>query len=78
MRIVVVRSSQPGCEPKCAEWISAEGDIVLATPNGSSSNGLRSHGAGVSERDRWRAFRFGFVVFVCWLALLVLALGVPD
>jgi hypothetical protein len=32
MRIVVVRSSQPGCEPKCAEWISAEGAIVLATP----------------------------------------------
>lgn len=32
MRIAVVRSSQPGCEPKCAEWISAEGDIVLATP----------------------------------------------
>ena len=31
MRIVVFRSSQPGCEPKCAEWISAEGDIVLAT-----------------------------------------------
>lgn len=31
MRIVVVRSSQPGCEPKCAEWISAEGDIVLAS-----------------------------------------------
>jgi hypothetical protein len=31
MRIEVVRSSQPGCEPKCAEWISAEGDIVLAT-----------------------------------------------
>jgi hypothetical protein len=31
MRIVVARSSQPGCEPKCAEWISAEGDIVLAT-----------------------------------------------
>jgi len=31
MRIVVVRSSQPGCEPKCAEWISAEGDVVLAT-----------------------------------------------
>jgi hypothetical protein len=24
MRIVVVRSSRPGCEPKCAEWISAE------------------------------------------------------
>lgn len=31
MRIVVVRSAQPGCEPKCAEWISAEGDVVLAT-----------------------------------------------
>ena len=31
MRIVEVRSSQPGCEPKCAEWISAEGNIVLAT-----------------------------------------------
>lgn len=31
MRIMVVRSSEPGCEPKCAEWISAEGDIVLAS-----------------------------------------------
>jgi TPR repeat protein len=31
MRIVVVRSSQPGCEPKCVEWISAEGEIVPAT-----------------------------------------------
>lgn len=31
MRIVVVRSSQPECEPKCAEWISAEGEIVPAT-----------------------------------------------
>jgi hypothetical protein len=31
MRIVVVRSSQPGCEPKCAEWVSAEGEIVAAT-----------------------------------------------
>ena len=31
MRIVVVRSSKPGCEPKCAEWNSAEGAIVLAT-----------------------------------------------
>ncbi len=31
MRIVVVRSLQPGCEPKCAEWVSAEGDIVLAS-----------------------------------------------
>jgi hypothetical protein len=31
MRFVVVRSSQAGCEPKCAEWISAEGQIVLST-----------------------------------------------
>ncbi|MGH6813261.1 MAG: hypothetical protein ACREDM_13315 [Methylocella sp.] len=31
MRIVVVRSSQPRCEPECAEWISAEGNIVLAS-----------------------------------------------
>ena len=31
MRVVVVRSSRPDCEPKCAEWISAEGAIVLAT-----------------------------------------------
>jgi hypothetical protein len=31
MRFVVVRSSQAGCEPKCAEWISAEGRIVLST-----------------------------------------------
>jgi hypothetical protein len=31
MRIVVVRSSKPGCEPRCAEWIAAEGDIVLAS-----------------------------------------------
>jgi hypothetical protein len=31
MRIVVVRSSRAGCEPKCAEWISAEGEIVAAS-----------------------------------------------
>ena len=31
MRIVIARDSQPGCEPKCAEWISAEGDIVPET-----------------------------------------------
>lgn len=28
MRFVVVRSGQPGCEPTCPEWISAEGTIV--------------------------------------------------
>lgn len=32
MRFVVVRSSSPGCEPFCPEWISAEGTIVRATP----------------------------------------------
>jgi hypothetical protein len=28
-----VRSSEPGCEPTCAEWISAEGRIVADTAN---------------------------------------------
>lgn len=32
MAFVVVRSSQPGCEPTCPEWISAEGEIVANTP----------------------------------------------
>jgi hypothetical protein len=32
MRFVVVRSSGPGCEPVCAEWISAEGTIFAKTP----------------------------------------------
>lgn len=32
MRFVVVRSSAPGCEPFCPEWISAEGAITPATP----------------------------------------------
>lgn len=32
MRFVVVRSSSPGCEPFCPEWISAEGAITPATP----------------------------------------------
>jgi hypothetical protein len=31
MRIRIVHSEQMGCEPKCAEWISAEGKIVLGT-----------------------------------------------
>lgn len=28
MRFVVVRSAEPGCEPACPEWISAEGEIT--------------------------------------------------
>lgn len=32
MRFVVVRSSAPGCEPNCPEWISAEGSIEAGTP----------------------------------------------
>ena len=32
-RIVIAHDQQPGCEPKCADWISAEGDIVPETAN---------------------------------------------
>ncbi|WP_141246161.1 hypothetical protein [Mesorhizobium sp. WSM3859] len=32
MGFVVVRSSAPGCEPTCPEWISAEGRIEAGTP----------------------------------------------
>ena len=32
MRILIVRSAAGDCEPDCAEWISAEGDITAATP----------------------------------------------
>ncbi|WP_457588150.1 hypothetical protein [Ensifer canadensis] len=32
MQFLVVRSGQPGCEPTCAEWISAEGTIVDESP----------------------------------------------
>jgi hypothetical protein len=32
MRFVVVRSSAPGCESNCPEWISAEGTIEAGTP----------------------------------------------
>jgi hypothetical protein len=32
MTVRVVRNAQGGCEPDCAEWISAEGDIVDTTP----------------------------------------------
>lgn len=31
MKIVVVRSAEPGCEPVCPEWISAEGEITRRT-----------------------------------------------
>lgn len=37
MRFVVVRSSAPGCEPTCPEWISAEGTI-----NANSSQLLKN------------------------------------
>jgi hypothetical protein len=32
MRIEIVRSGQKECEPNCAEWIAAQGDIVAETP----------------------------------------------
>jgi hypothetical protein len=32
MRVVIVRDSRPGCEPHCAEWISAQGQITKDTP----------------------------------------------
>ncbi len=32
MQFFVVRSGQPGCEPTCPEWISAEGAIVRDSP----------------------------------------------
>ncbi|RWL97363.1 MAG: hypothetical protein E5X80_13195 [Mesorhizobium sp.] len=32
MRFAIVRSSAPGCEPNCPEWISAEGTIEAGTP----------------------------------------------
>jgi len=32
MQVRIVRSAQTGCEPDCAQWISAEGDIVEETP----------------------------------------------
>lgn len=31
MKVRIVRSAEPGCEPTCAEWISAEGEITGAT-----------------------------------------------
>ena len=32
MRVVIVHDGRPGCEPHCADWISAEGKIVPSTP----------------------------------------------
>jgi hypothetical protein len=32
MRVVIVRDSAADCEPLCPQWISAEGEIVAATP----------------------------------------------
>ena len=32
MKVVIVRSSEPGCEPNCPEWIAAEGEITSASP----------------------------------------------
>jgi hypothetical protein len=32
MQVVIVRSTKPGCEPLCPEWISAEGAITSASP----------------------------------------------
>ena len=32
MKVVIVRSSEAGCEPVCPEWIMAEGEITTATP----------------------------------------------
>jgi hypothetical protein len=31
----------------------------------------------MTERDRWHTFTFVTVVFVVWVALLAVALGVP-
>jgi hypothetical protein len=31
MKVRIVRSAEPGCEPTCTEWISAEGEITAAT-----------------------------------------------
>jgi len=32
MRVAIVRDDEPGCEPDCTEWISAEGVIMPETP----------------------------------------------
>jgi hypothetical protein len=32
MRVVIVRNSDPKCEPTCPQWIAAEGEIMPSTP----------------------------------------------
>ncbi len=32
MQVVIATDSRPGCEPSCAEWISAQGEITTDTP----------------------------------------------
>jgi hypothetical protein len=32
MQVVIVTDSRAGCEPNCAEWISAEGEVTADTP----------------------------------------------
>jgi hypothetical protein len=44
MRVTIVRSDEPGCEPYCAEWISAEGKINAGTP-GEFRRALQKMGA---------------------------------
>ena len=44
MRVLIVRSAEPGCEPFCAEWISAQGRITAGTP-GEFRRALKKLGA---------------------------------
>ena len=32
MRVVIVRNSDPMCEPNCPQWVSAEGEIMVSSP----------------------------------------------
>jgi hypothetical protein len=32
MRVIIITDSRPGCEPNCASWISAQGEITADTP----------------------------------------------
>ena len=32
MKVVIAHSTEPGCEPQCPEWISAQGAIDDTTP----------------------------------------------
>lgn len=44
MRVLIVRSAESGCEPFCAEWISAQGRITAGTP-GEFRRALKKMGA---------------------------------